>query len=123
MKRFTFLAAVVLVVLAMVCTAEAAGVRIKFAGNAEDPLENMPADRLSTEYLSKEELAATSKEVLAYLRNRIYANHGYVFKTKQWRDVFTSFDWYKPNPKFSDKLFNEYERVNLRRIIEEEKRK
>jgi len=122
MKNFTFLA-VVLAALSMVCAAEAAGVGIKLKDYAEDPLEGMPAARLSTEYLSKEELAATSKEVLAYLRNRIYANHGYVFKTKQWSEVFTGFDWYKPNPKFSDKLFNEYERVNLRRIIEAEKRK
>ena len=122
MKRFTFLAAV-LVVLLMVCAAEAARAGITFTANAEDPLDEMPAVRLSTEYLSKEELAATSKEVLAYLRNRLYANHGFEFKTKKWREEFSRFDWYQPNPKFSDKLFNEYERVNLRRIMEAEKRK
>ena len=125
MKRFMIFAAVLFAVLAAVmgCAAADAAVGITFAEYAFDPLEDMPADRLSTENLSREELAATSKEVLAYLRNRIYANHGYIFKTEKWRDVFTHFDWYKPNPKFSVKLFNKYENENLKRIIEAEKRK
>ena len=96
---------------------------IRFSSDTEDPLAEMPAERLSTEYLSKSELEAASKEVLAYLRNRIYANHGYEFKTPKWRDEFSRFDWYKPNPKFSIKLFNDYEKENLRRIIAAEKKK
>ena len=80
-------------------------------------------DRLSREILSSEELAANSEETLAYLRNRIYANHGYVFKTKQWSEEFSRVDWYRPNPNFSEQLFNAYERENLRRIMAEEKRK
>ena len=122
MKRFMIFAVALFAVTLMGCAALAAA-GITFAEYADDPLEDMPADRLSTENLSREELAATSKEVLAYLRNRIYANHGYIFKTEKWRDVFTHFDWYKPNPKFSVKLFNKYENENLKRIIEAEKRK
>jgi hypothetical protein len=96
---------------------------IPFNPGAEDPLEEMPAERLSTEYLSKAELDATPKEVLAYLRNRIYANHGYNFKTKKWSEEFSRCGWYEPNPRFSEKLFNDYEKENLKRIIAAEKKK
>jgi len=89
-------------------------------GGAQD--RETLGNRLSTSYLSREELAACSKETLAYLRNRIYANHGYSFRTRQWSEVFSRYDWYMPNPNFSEGLFNEYERENLRRIMDEEKR-
>jgi len=91
--------------------------------DADDPLEELPPELLYEDYLPNADLAASSKDTLAYLRNRLYANHGYVFKTKKWRDVFTYFYWYKPNPNFSDKLFNKFERENLRRILAAEKGK
>jgi len=91
------------------------------SGGAQD--RETLGNRLSTSYLSREELAASSKDTLAYLRNRIYANHGYSFKTKQWSDVFSRYDWYRPNPNFSVGLFNDYEKENLRRVMDEEKRK
>ena len=80
-------------------------------------------DRISTEYLSQEEIEITSTETLAYLRNRIYANHGYSFKSKQWSEEFSRYDWYEPNPNFSEALFNGYEKENLRNIMAEEKRR
>jgi len=76
------------------------------------------ADSLPKEYLSNSELDASSRDDLNYLRNRIFANHGYIFSTKIWSDVFSGYDWYKPNPNFSETMFNEYERENLRRILE-----
>ena len=87
--------------------------------------ENLEAlgDRLSYEYFSDEELATFSKDTLNYLRNRIYANHGYNFLTQKWKEVFSRYNWYRPNPNFSEQLFNEYERLNLRRIMAEEKRR
>jgi len=78
---------------------------------------------LSSEYFSDEELATFTKDTLGYLRNRIYANHGYNFLTQKWREVFARYDWYRPNPDFSENLFNEYERQNLRRIMAEERRR
>jgi len=78
-------------------------------------------DKLSTEYLSDKDLSTASKGLLSYLRNRIYANHGYVFKNPKIRDLFSKYDWYKPNPDFSTGSLNEYERENLKRIIAEEK--
>jgi hypothetical protein len=98
---------------------DASGEKINTADDAE--ISETLGNLLSTEYLSQEELTMVSKEVLAYLRNRIYANHGYNFITPKWRDMFSQLDWYEPNPNFSENLFNEYEKENLRRIIAEEK--
>ncbi|MDR1621051.1 MAG: YARHG domain-containing protein [Synergistaceae bacterium] len=103
--------------------AERAAKGIVLSKGADDPLEGLPPERLSTENLSKAELKATSTENLAYLRNRIYANHGYVFKTKKWIDEFSNSSWYQKNPKFSEKLFNSYEKKNLKNIIGEEKKR
>ena len=90
-------------------------------GGAQD--RETLGNRLSTSHLTQEELAASSEDTLAYLRNRIYANHGYVFKTQKWNEEFSRCDWYVPNPNFSEKLFNSYEKENLQRIVAEEKRK
>jgi hypothetical protein len=102
-------------------TPSPSGNRSRVVADAED--REALGDRLSTESLPKEELTAASKETLAYLRNRIYANHGYAFKNKQWRDEFARCDWYRPNPNFSEKLFNSYEKDNLNKIMAEEKRR
>jgi len=88
-------------------------------GGAQD--RETLGNRLSTGYITREELASLSIDTLAYLRNRIYANHGYSFKTKQWIDVFSRYDWYVPNPNFSEGLFNQYEKENLRRVMAEER--
>jgi hypothetical protein len=128
-KKFFVLATVVAIgAMLFSAAAEAAPSKAKVQGytfteGAEDPLEDLPAELLYTENLSKEELAATSKDVLAYMRNRIYARHGYVFKTEKWKDVFTDFEWYSPNSKFSEKLFNSFEKENIKRIQAAEKKK
>jgi hypothetical protein len=126
--KFVFLAMAVFVavIAAGFTSAEAAAPTAKgyeFTKGAEDPLEDLPAEVLYTENLSKEKLAVTDKDVLAYMRNRIYARHGYVFKTKKWKDEFTKYDWYRPNQKFSEKLFNNFEKENIRRIQAAEKKK
>ena len=33
---------------------------------------------------------------LGYIRNEIYARHGYSFKNKGWRYEFEGLDWYVP---------------------------
>jgi hypothetical protein len=83
---------------------------------AWDPLDGVPTGALFTTYLPQARLNATRKDVLAYMRNRIYAEHGYIFKSKEWRDEFSEEDWYRPNPNFSENLFNAYEKENIRRI-------
>lgn len=49
---------------------------------------NTKLDRSKVENLNSDELG--------YMRNEIYARHGYSFKNKDWRYQFESKDWYVP---------------------------
>ena len=68
---------------------------------------------LSEEKLPEDFLLFLSKAQLAYLRNAIYAFHGYKFKNKNYADLFAKEVWYKINPNFSENDFNEIERANI----------
>ncbi len=50
----------------------------------------------STKLLSYEDVENLNTEELGYMRNEIYARHGYSFKNKEWRYVFEEKDWYVP---------------------------
>ena len=47
-------------------------------------------------YGNEEYLYNFSSEELAYIRNTIYAAHGYIFKTPKYREYFESKSWYTP---------------------------
>lgn len=51
-------------------------------------------------------------------RNLIYAFHGYKFRNEDLSEFFNRFSWYNPNNNFSENLFNEIEKKNLKLIIE-----
>jgi hypothetical protein len=128
LKRFLTTAVIISAVLMLISgmtaqVAAEAAQGYEFTDGADDPLEDLPAELLSTENLPKAKLATTSDAVLEYLRNRIYANHGYVFKTKKWDEEFSRFDWYEPDSKFSLELLNKFERKNLWNIVAEEKKR
>ena len=63
------------------------------------------------------------KEQLRYLRNLIYARHGYIFKNNELKTYFKNFSWYKPNPNFSDDDFSNQEKYLLRILQSEEEKK
>lgn len=53
---------------------------------------------------------------LQYMRNEIYARHGYAFKNKDWAVTFSYADWYMPcYTNVEDKL-TAIEQQNIRRI-------
>jgi hypothetical protein len=56
------------------------------------------------------------------LRNEIYARRGKVFQSKWMNDYFASFTWYKPDPKFDEKILTPVERRNLRTILAYERK-
>ena len=64
-----------------------------------------------------EALAQLGKEDLEYLINEMYARHGYIFTSDTYKQLFSSFDWYKPATDDMAKCeaeFNDYERKNLK---------
>ena len=76
----------------------------------------------SERFVSIEELDSMRYLDLGVMRNEIFADYGYSFKTEKWQDYFKQFDWYKPlndNEKINDKL-NAIEKVNIKLIVAEE---
>lgn len=56
-----------------------------------------------------------TKEELQFMRNLIFAQHGYLFKDPEQRKLFEAFDWYIPDPNlvWSDALLTPEERLFL----------
>lgn len=69
-------------------------------------------------YLSEDELRDYTKDELGYIRNEIYAKHGYVFGDDKYQGYFDQKDWYERDPSFKGEWqdFNQYEQANLKLI-------
>ena len=87
--------------------------------NAETILqyENKLRAELSEKPITEEMLEGLFKEDARKLRNEIYARHGKIFKDKELSRYFSSFDWYVPDPQYSDKSLNEIEKKNVASIF------
>ena len=77
----------------------------------------------SSEYVGMETLESWTKEDLRKLRNYIFAQYGYIFKSEDLSSYFKKFDWYEAKySNVDDKLSKEdKEFVNL--VLEIEKKK
>jgi hypothetical protein len=78
-------------------------------------------DSLSTTPIPKGLLEGMFLEDARKLRNEIYARHGKVFKDKWLQKYYASFDWYKPNQRYSDATLTAVERQNAAAIAAYEK--
>lgn len=73
--------------------------------------------------LHKSELSSYSADELRIMRNEIFAEYGYMFKSDDLKVYFDGQDWYEPRlTDVSDKL-TEIEKSNVRLILEVEKSK
>lgn len=61
---------------------------------------------------TKTDLSSLSPKELSYLRNHIYAVHGYVFKSQELNDYFSQFRWYHPDPSVTSSVLNSTEKAN-----------
>ena len=78
--------------------------------------------------VDKKEFKWLRKDQLRIVRNAIYALHGYKFKSKELEEYCTEVGqyWnppYKVNPDFSEDELTEIEKVNIKKLLEEEKRR
>lgn len=74
----------------------------------------------SKEVLSDEFLMDLDEYSLGYMRNEIYARHGYSFKNKEWRYEFEGKDWYIPMGVDIRDLLTDIEIKNIGLIYEYE---
>jgi hypothetical protein len=78
--------------------------------------ENRIHQELSTKAVTNDLLEGMFLEDASKLRNEIYARRGKIFKDKWLQKYFSSFAWYKANPKFSEGLLTEIEKKNVATI-------
>ena len=72
----------------------------------------------STRYLTEDDLMGLTSYELAVARNEIYARHGYIFVSNEWKDFFVGRYWYTPTSK--DVTLNSVEEYNVSMILKEE---
>lgn len=72
-------------------------------------------------YYSKEDFENVPPIVIHLAKNEIYARHGYIFEDEDLNNYFMGCIRYEPTCKstdFDDSVFNEFEKENLRYLIE-----
>lgn len=79
-------------------------------------------DQLSTKLISSALLQGLFIEDARKMRDEIYARHGKVFKNEWTQKYFASFDWYKPDPNYTDASLSVVEKRNVTTIAAYEKR-
>jgi hypothetical protein len=84
--------------------------------------ERKVKESLSTTPVTNALLEGMFLEDARKLRNEIYARHGKVFKDRWLQGYFKSFDWYKPDPKYTDAVLTAVERQNAAAIAAYEKK-
>ena len=84
--------------------------------------ENMIHQDLSTKPITRALLDGLFLEDASQMRQEIYARHGKVFKEAWLQKYFSSFDWYKADPNFTDAALSDIEKKNIATIAAYEKR-
>ena len=84
--------------------------------------ENRIHDELATKPITKRLLEGLFIEDAAKMKQEIYARRGKVFKEPWLQKYFSSFDWYKPNPDFTEDSLSAIEKRNVATIAAYEKK-
>lgn len=79
-------------------------------------------EELGTKPITRALLEGLFVEDVSQMRQEIYARHGKVFKEPWLQKYFSSFDWYKADPTFTDEGLSEVEKKNIATIAAYEKR-
>jgi YARHG domain-containing protein len=79
-------------------------------------------NQIGTRVIPASLLSGLFVEDVRQMRDEIYARHGKVFKEPWTQKYFASFDWYQPDPKFSESSLSEIERRNIAIITAYEKK-
>jgi hypothetical protein len=84
--------------------------------------ENTIHQELSSKPITRTLLEGLFLEDASQMRQEIYARHGKVFKEPWLQKYFSSFDWYKADPNFSEAALTDVEKKNIATIAAYEKR-
>jgi hypothetical protein len=84
--------------------------------------ENKIHQELSSKPITRAILEGLFLEDASQMRQEIYARHGKVFKEPWLQKYFSSFDWYKADPNFTEASLTDVEKKNIATIAAYEKR-
>lgn len=70
----------------------------------------------SLKYLSEKDLLIYTKEELKYMRNEIFADYGYIFRSELLDWHFSNFDWYKKEDREVNNDLSQIELENIKLI-------
>ena len=84
--------------------------------------ENRIHQELGTTPITRALLEGLFLEDASQMRQEIYARHGKTFKEPWLQKYFSSFDWYKADPNFTEAALTEVEKKNIATIAAYEKR-
>lgn len=73
--------------------------------------------------ITKAELEKLSKSDLSLMRNEIFADHGYIFKSKKWQTYFIKQTWYNPRYENVNDSLTMFEKINIQTILKAEESK
>ncbi len=80
-----------------------------------------PLYETDKQYYAKEDFQDVPQLIIYLAKNEIYARHGYIFQNESLNNYFKGQLWYAPLVKaeeFDDSVFNEYEKENLKLLVE-----
>lgn len=72
----------------------------------------------SLKLLTKKEIHEHTKSELDVMRNEIFADHGYIFKTDKWKNYFSKQEWYSPRFENVNDSLSTIENYNIQLILE-----
>lgn len=78
-------------------------------------------DGSDSRYLTEEEIKNLTKDELQLGINEIYARRGRKFSVEKYKDYFSAKTWYNGTvdpEKFDERVFNQYEQENIRKLTE-----
>lgn len=67
-------------------------------------------------HFTENDLNPLTARELTYLRNSVYAKHGYVFKSQELNNYFKQFSWYHPDSSVTEAALNSIEKTNVQFI-------
>lgn len=86
--------------------------KCEYAKHAGDYPETSSQDLKDRELQDRQ----ASVHELRYMRNEIYARHGYAFATKDMQAIFATYDWYMPCYTNVENRFTAIEKKNIVRL-------
>ncbi len=78
--------------------------------------ENIPYDE-NSENANVVVVSGISSEELDIMRNEIFAEYGFIFKTDKWKQYFEAMPWYKPQYENVDSFLTEIDKHNIKFIL------